>query len=113
MYNYHATDLLNKKMTPMVIDIKVGPGDETFEWSRHAGEEFILVLEGEVRFFSELYAPVVLKRGESMYFDGAMGHSYRRNSDAPATVLSIASASYEELKVTRAPSSSDTTSDES
>ncbi len=103
IYNYHATDLLNKKMTPMIIDIKAGPAEQEFEWSRHPGEEFILVLEGEVRFWSELYAPVVLREGESMYFDGAMGHSYRRNTDDATVILSISSASYEELVMARPP----------
>jgi transcriptional regulator with XRE-family HTH domain len=102
-YHYHATDLLNKKMTPMIIDVKAGPAEQDSEWSRHAGEEFLLVLDGEVCFRSELYAPIVLKKGESLYFDGAMGHSYRRNTDDPAVILSIASASYEELVVTRPP----------
>ena len=100
-YRYHATDLLNKKMTPMIIDINVRR-DTEIELSRHPGEEFFLVLSGEVEFCSELYAPVVLKTGDSMYFDGGMGHAYRRNSDEPAQILSVCCTAFEELEVVRA-----------
>jgi len=100
-YRYHATDLLNKKMTPMIIDIDV-PKDAEIEFSRHPGEEFFMVLKGEVEFCSELYAPTVLKTGDSMYFDGGMGHAYRRNSDAPAQILSVCCAAFEELELVRA-----------
>jgi transcriptional regulator with XRE-family HTH domain len=100
-YRYHATDLLNKKMTPMIIDINARR-DTEIEFSRHPGEKFFLVLSGEVEFCSELYAPVVLKTGDSMYFDGGMGHAYRRNSDESAQILSVCCTAFEEREVVRA-----------
>jgi transcriptional regulator with XRE-family HTH domain len=99
-YRYHANDLLNKKMTPMIIDISV-PKETELEFSRHPGEEFFLVLAGEVEFSCELYAPVVLKTGDSMYFDGGMGHAYRRNTDEPARILSVCCAAFEDLELAR------------
>lgn len=98
IYRYHAIDFLNKKMTPMIIEIKSGPNDD-IEFVRHAGEEYFLVLEGEVRFCCEFYAPVVMKAGESMYFDGSMGHTYQRNNGRKARILSICSSPYEELRM--------------
>jgi transcriptional regulator with XRE-family HTH domain len=105
-YRYHATDLLNKKITPMIIDINL-PKDAETEFSRHPGEEFFLVLSGEVEFCCELYAPVVLQAGDSMYFDGGMGHAYKRNSDEPARILSVCCAAFEELELVRARAVSD------
>ena len=102
VYRYHASDLLNKKMTPMIIDVNIGPDDTGMEFSRHPGEEFFLVLEGTVKFCSELYAPAILQVGDSMYFDGGMGHYYQRWSKEPARILSICCAAYEELEAARA-----------
>lgn len=107
IYGYHATDLLNKKMTPMVIDINIDPDQNNVEFSRHAGEEFFFVLSGKVRFCSELYAPVIMEPGDSMYFDGGMGHYYQRWSDEPASILSVCCATYEELGRSQALASED------
>lgn len=103
-YRYVATDLLKKAMTPMFMAIKTKGPDDKIELSRHAGEEFILVLEGEVSIITEYYAPAVLQKGDVMYFDAGMGHAYINNSNKPAAILSISSASLEELEMTRAPS---------
>jgi quercetin dioxygenase-like cupin family protein len=56
---------------------------------RHSGEEFAYVLEGEIEFHTEFYAPVRLKPGESVYFDSGMGHAYLAASDGPCRILSV------------------------
>jgi transcriptional regulator with XRE-family HTH domain len=77
---YLATELLNKKMTPIFVEIRARTLDEFVgEFGgliRHPGEEFSYVLEGELDFHSELYAPVRLRAGDSIYFDSEMGHAY-------------------------------------
>ena len=73
---YLATDLRHKAMTPIVCDVTVKAGGEPESWSRHPGEEFVLVLSGELEFHSEIYAPVLLSPGDSIYFDAAVGHNY-------------------------------------
>ncbi len=77
---YLATELLNKKMTPIFVEIRARTLDEfVAEFGgliRHPGEEFSYVLEGELDFHSELYAPVRLRAGDSIYFDSEMGHAY-------------------------------------
>lgn len=102
-YRYVATDLLKKAMTPMLMNIKARGPAETMELSRHAGEEFVIILEGEVTVITEYYAPAVLQKGDTMYFDAGMGHAYINSGGRPATLLSISSASVEELEMTRAP----------
>ncbi len=88
---YLATELLNKKMTPMFVEIRARTMDE---FSRefgglisHPGEEFTYVVEGELDFHSELYAPVRLRAGDSIYFDSEMGHAYLKASEAPCRLV--------------------------
>ena len=77
---YLGTELLDKKMTPIFVEIRARTLDEfVAEFGgliRHPGEEFTYVLEGELDFHSELYAPVRLRAGDSIYFDSEMGHAY-------------------------------------
>jgi transcriptional regulator with XRE-family HTH domain len=57
------------------------------EWSRHPGEEFILVLSGEFDLHTELYHPVRFKVGDSICFDGNMGHAYVAVGDSVPQLL--------------------------
>ena len=88
---YLATELLNKKMTPLFVEIRASTLEEfTAEFGgliRHPGEEFTYVLEGEVDFHSELYAPVRLRAGDSVYFDSEMGHAYLKATAQRCTLL--------------------------
>jgi len=88
---YLATELLNKKMTPIFVEIRARTLDEfVAEFGgliRHPGEEFSYVLEGELEFHSELYAPVRLRAGDSIYFDSEMGHAYLKASAARCRLL--------------------------
>jgi Cupin domain. len=54
---------------------------------RHEGEEFLLVLDGAVRFFTEFYAPIDLAEGDSAYYDAGMGHCVVSTSERDATIL--------------------------
>ena len=82
---YLATEILNKKMTPIIVEIRARTLAEfTAEFGdliRHPGEEFTLVLQGELDFHTELYAPVHLRAGDSVYFDSEMGHAYLKTTD--------------------------------
>jgi transcriptional regulator with XRE-family HTH domain len=98
---YLATELLNKRFTPMVVELRARSMEEFREefgdLIRHPGEEFVHVLEGELEFHSELYAPLRLAAGDSIYFDSEMGHAYLNASDPPCrVVVSCAPRSREE-----------------
>ncbi|MCJ8157901.1 helix-turn-helix domain-containing protein [Sphingomonas sp. LaA6.9] len=97
-YVYPAADLLNKTLNPMFLDVKVRSIEEFGELMRHPGEEYALVLEGQCEFYCDLYAPVVLNKGDSIYFDGAMGHGYVAIGDGPCRVFCVCSAKDAELK---------------
>lgn len=76
-----------KKMVPFKSTVRAREFDEFKEWVRHDGEEFLLVLHGAVRFFSEFYEPVELKEGDSVYYDAAMGHIVVSTSSKDAEIL--------------------------
>lgn len=82
-----ATEISNKKMVPFKSMIRARHIDEYREWIRHEGEEFLLVLQGKVRFYSEFYQPVDLKVGDSVYYEARMGHSLISLSDDDAQIL--------------------------
>ena len=90
---YLATELLNKRCTPMVVELHARSlADFVAEFGdliRHPGEEFAYVLEGEVEFHSDLYAPVRLGPGDSIYFDSEMGHAYLKATDATTRLVGV------------------------
>ena len=61
--------------------------EEFHDWSRHRGEEFVYVLEGEVQLYTEFYEPARLRAGESFYIDSRMGHRVISLSQEDALVL--------------------------
>jgi transcriptional regulator with XRE-family HTH domain len=90
---YLATELLNKRFAPILVELRARTLEEFKrefnDLIRHPGEEFCLVLEGEVEFHSELYAPVRLGVGDSIYFDSDMGHAYLAAAPGPCRILSV------------------------
>lgn len=86
-----AEALTTKKMLPYRARIRARRMDDFDGWIRHDGEEFLLVLTGTVQLFTEFYEPVDLKRGDSAYYDAAMGHNVVSTSADDATVLWVTS----------------------
>lgn len=82
-----CTALSHKRMMPFHSRVKARSFDEFQDWSRHRGEEFVYVLEGEVMLYTEFYEPARLKAGESFYIDSRMGHRVISLSEADAMVL--------------------------
>lgn len=94
---YPAADFLNKRFVPIVAELRARSLEEFGEMIRHQGEEYAYVLEGTVAFHSELYAPLILKKGDSLYFDSGMGHAYLAAEAGPCRVLSICSGPESQL----------------
>ncbi|MEJ6394860.1 XRE family transcriptional regulator [Gymnodinialimonas sp. 2305UL16-5] len=82
-----ADQLTQKAMLPYRARIRARAFEEFDGWIRHEGEEFLYVLTGEIRLFTEFYQPVDMKRGDSAYYDAAMGHNVISISDDDATIL--------------------------
>lgn len=75
-YYYLCPELRRKRMLPIVTRIRAKSIEDFGELVRHAGEEFIYVLEGAVAVHTEFYDPVTLSPGEAIYIDSNMGHAY-------------------------------------
>jgi transcriptional regulator with XRE-family HTH domain len=84
-----ATQLRNKKMMPYKSRVNARSFDHFGDWVRHEGEEFLLVLEGEVQFLTEFYEPATLVVGDSAYYDATMGHLVISTSKQDALILWI------------------------
>jgi transcriptional regulator with XRE-family HTH domain len=89
LHHYPAADLLGKMMTPIIIDVQARSVDELGGLVRHSGEEYLYVLRGSMELHSDLYAPLPLGAGDSVYFDSGMAHAYVRTSAEPCTVLAV------------------------
>jgi transcriptional regulator with XRE-family HTH domain len=94
---YPASDVLNKRFVPIIAEPHARTLEEFGELIRHPGEEYAYVIEGTVAFHTELYAPVVLNKGDSIYFDSGMGHAYLAVGPGPCRVLSICSGAESQI----------------
>lgn len=88
---YPAADFLNKRFVPVIADLHTRTLEDFGEMIRHPGEEYAFILEGTVEFHSELYAPLTLRKGDSLYFDSGMAHAYLAAEAGSCRVLSICS----------------------
>jgi transcriptional regulator with XRE-family HTH domain len=86
-----ADSLLKKQMLPYRARVRARSMDEFDGWVRHDGEEFLYVLTGVIRLFTEFYEPIEMRRGDSAYYDAAMGHNVVSVSDEDATILWVTS----------------------
>lgn len=86
-----AETLTKKQMLPYRARVRARSMDEFDGWVRHDGEEFLYVLTGVIKLFTEFYEPVEMRRGDSAYYDGSMGHNVISISDEDATILWVTS----------------------
>lgn len=99
-YYYLATDLVRKRMVPIRAFARARSLDQFGPLTRHAGEEFLIVLKGEIELHTDQYAPVRLKQGESVYIDSTMGHAYLSVGEGDAEMLCVCSGEEPEMEQT-------------
>ena len=88
-YEILCADLAHKRMTPSRNRVTVRSLEEAGGLRTHEGEEFIHVLSGKVVIHSEFYSPALLEEGDSLYFDGNMGHAYVAADRQGAEILVV------------------------
>ena len=86
-----STDISRKRMLPYKATVRARRFEEFDDWVRHAGEEFMLVLSGAVRLYTEFYEPVEMSIGDSAYYDASMGHCVFSISQDDALILWVTS----------------------
>ena len=90
-YRMLATDFPGKHMTPLHGRILARKLDQFPDFIRHPGQEFVIVLAGQVRIHFETGEIVELGRHESAYFDSGTGHVYLSLGRTEAQVLVVMS----------------------
>ncbi|WP_417721330.1 helix-turn-helix domain-containing protein [Salipiger sp.] len=86
-----AETLTKKKMLPYRARVRARSMEEFDGWVRHDGEEFLYVLTGIIRLYTEFYEPIEMRRGDSAYYDASMGHNVVSVSAEDATILWVTS----------------------
>jgi transcriptional regulator with XRE-family HTH domain len=82
-----CSDLAQKKMAPIRTRVRARDTKEYSEWACYNAEVFVTVLSGTLVVHSDIYAPVVLNEGDSMYYDANTGHVWTSQGDEDAIVL--------------------------
>lgn len=88
-----AETLTKKQMLPYRAQVRARSIDEFDGWVRHDGEEFLYVLTGVIKLYTEFYEPVEMRRGDSAYYDASMGHNVVSTSTEDANILWVTSLS--------------------
>ncbi|MDW3184149.1 MULTISPECIES: helix-turn-helix domain-containing protein [unclassified Roseobacter] len=86
-----ADTLTKKQMLPYRARVRARKMEEFEGWVRHDGEEFLYVLTGVIRLYTEFYEPVEMRRGDSAYYDATMGHNVVSVSEEDANILWVTS----------------------
>ncbi len=86
-----AEQLSKKQMLPYKARVRARSVEEFDGWVRHDGEEFLYVLTGVVKLYTEFYEPIEMRRGDSAYYDATMGHNVVSVSQEDAEILWVTS----------------------
>jgi transcriptional regulator with XRE-family HTH domain len=95
-WRFLNADLAPKQMVPIIGEATARSIEEFGELIRHEGEEFVLVLEGAVKVYTEFYAPATLGVGDHMYIDSRMGHAYLASGEGKCRVLVVCTGAVDE-----------------
>ncbi|THH36144.1 XRE family transcriptional regulator [Aliishimia ponticola] len=92
-YTYEpiATQLKNTLIDATFVTVTARDVTEFEDPIRHAGEELVVVISGAVELHSDLYEPIRLNAGDSVYYDAGMAHAYISVSKEDARILNIVS----------------------
>ena len=79
-----------KRMEPLISFIEPGGTSDAAEGMCHplGTEEFVLVLKGEVDFHIDGEG-ILLREGDTLYFDGNLPHRWKNNGKETAEVLFV------------------------
>ncbi|MEM1314787.1 MAG: XRE family transcriptional regulator [Pseudomonadota bacterium] len=91
------SEVWGKTMTPVIAVHRADRAMNLETWMRHPGQEFVHVLDGVLELLFETRPPLRLTKGESAYFDSAVGHLYTCGEGEEVTVLVVCSAPQETL----------------
>ncbi len=94
---YPAADILNKGFIPIVVELRARSIEAFGPLVRHSGEEYTYVLQGAAELYTNLYKPLRLEVGDSVYLDSTMDHGYIAAAPGPCRVLCICTGSERQI----------------
>lgn len=88
-YLYHslAPGMRQKSMEPFLVEFETGEWNDSLLY-KHDGEEFIYLLEGKLEFHYGLEA-MILKTGDSIYYDSSEAHGYTSLGSQKAKAVAV------------------------
>ena len=89
-----AEGLAHKAILPFELIVRARSLDDFEAWDRHDTEDFVRILSGTMVLYTEYYEPVTLEAGDSIYYDGRMGHACVSKGDEDAVVLWVSSTGH-------------------
>jgi transcriptional regulator with XRE-family HTH domain len=85
--DYLLTLDTNRVMLPLIGVFE--PGGRNVELAEHEGEEFVYILEGRFAVHIAAQEPVILSKGDSMYFRADLPHAYANVSEGESRLLAV------------------------
>lgn len=93
-YTPLAEGLAHKAILPFELIVRARSLDDFDAWDRHDTEDFVRILSGTMVLYTEYYEPVILEAGDSIYYDGRMGHACISTSEEDAVALWVSSTGH-------------------
>ncbi len=84
-YESLAPEKVNRHMEPFIVTLEPVQGGQPYS---HEGEEFIYVLEGQVKIQLADYSDI-LYPGDCIYYDSIVPHRVDTATDSPAKILAV------------------------
>lgn len=88
-YEFLNSSASGKKMSPVLATIHSRSVDGPESFVQHPGEEFVYVLSGAIDVHFDTGELIKLGRGDSLYFDSRIGHTYVSTSRQLAKVIAV------------------------
>lgn len=101
-YEFLGTTAAGKQMSPVVGTVHARRINGPADFARHAGEEFVYVLNGVIEVHFEGGDVARLTRGDSLYFDGRIGHAYVSVSRQLARIVGVTTSESSFMQSARA-----------
>lgn len=88
-YEFLNTTASGKKMSPVLATIHSRHVEGPDNFAKHPGEEFVYVISGAIDVHFDTGELIKLGRGDSLYFDSRIGHTYVSTSRQLAKVIAV------------------------
>ncbi len=85
-YQNLAYNFIHKEAEPFLVTVE--PDDAPVSFNYHPGQEFNYVLEGTLKVIVDGHE-IILKEGDSLYFDSGYNHGMKAMDNKPAKFLAI------------------------